>query len=105
MTRRARAVIAAVLVALGGLGGTRLAADPPAGLPPGAGSAIVARVCSQCHSLDTITRAHLSRPQWDARLDEMIGKGARLDDADFDVVADYLARNFGSSPARERPSQ
>jgi mono/diheme cytochrome c family protein len=73
------------------------AQDPPgpAALPPGEGRELVVRACGACHSLDAVTRAHLSARQWQARLDEMLARGAKLSDAEYDVVADYLTRNFG----------
>lgn len=67
----------------------------PTTLPDGDGKAVVQRDCSQCHSLETVTRARLTRKQWEARIDEMIAKGAKLSDDDIDVVAAYLAKNFG----------
>ena len=67
---------------------------PPA-LPEGAGREIVERTCSQCHSLETVLRTRLTRKQWEARIDAMIAKGAKLSDEDIDVIADYLAEHFG----------
>lgn len=37
-------------------------------------------------------RHRLTRRQWAAQIDTMISKGAKVDDDDFDVLADYLAR-------------
>jgi len=93
-----RGAAGAALIALCGAAPAAQPPAPPA-LPSGAGRDVVARVCSQCHSLETVIRAHLSRPQWEARLDAMIGKGAKLSDEDFDEVARYLATNFGPSAA------
>ena len=70
---------------------------PPV-LPDGAGREIVERTCSQCHSLETVLRSRLSRRQWEARIDEMIAKGAKLSDEDIDVVAAYLAAHYGPAP-------
>jgi len=67
---------------------------PPA-LPQGEGRELVERACSQCHSLETVLRSRLSRRQWEARIDEMIAKGAQLSDDDIDVAAAYLAAHFG----------
>lgn len=64
-------------------------------LPEGDGKALVQRACSQCHSLETVTRTRLTQKQWEARIDQMIAKGAKLSDDDIDVVSDYLARHFG----------
>ena len=83
---------ALALVPPGGRGQT-----PPV-LPDGAGRDIVERSCSQCHSLETVLRSHLNRRQWEARIDEMIAKGAKLSDEDIDVVAEYLAAYYGPAP-------
>ena len=84
---------ALALVPLGGRGQT-----PPV-LPEGAGREIVERTCGQCHALETVLRSRLSRKQWEARIDEMIAKGAKLSDEDIDRIADYLAEHYG--PAKQ----
>jgi hypothetical protein len=67
-------------------------------LPDGPGRETVERACSQCHSLEIVLRTRRSRGQWEARIDEMIAKGAKLSDDDIDVIAGYLAANFGLPP-------
>ncbi|HET9389322.1 MAG TPA: cytochrome c [Steroidobacteraceae bacterium] len=87
------------LAGAGALGQQPTAAQPtpsaPVQLPDGDGKALVEHACSQCHSLETVTRSHLTRKQWAGRIDQMIAKGAKLSDDDIDVVADYLAKHFG----------
>jgi len=61
-------------------------------LPPGEGQALATRICGQCHSVELVMRHRLTRRQWAAQIDTMISKGAKVDDDDFDVLADYLAR-------------
>lgn len=91
-SRRARGGWLSALAALGPLAAH---GQLPPALPDGAGREIVERTCSQCHSLETVLRSRLGRKQWEARIDEMIAKGAKLSDEDIDVVADYLATHFG----------
>ena len=67
----------------------------PASLPEGEGQALVARACGQCHSLQVATSVRLTRKQWEAKIDQMLARGAKLSDEDIDVAADYLTRNFG----------
>jgi quinoprotein glucose dehydrogenase len=62
---------------------------------------IVARECSQCHSLDIVARARHTRKQWEATLDAMIAKGARVSDQQYDSVAGYLATHFGPKAAAQ----
>jgi mono/diheme cytochrome c family protein len=70
-------------------------AQTPGALPEGEGQALVARACSQCHSLEVVTRARLTRKQWEAKIDQMLARGAKLSDEEIDLAAEYLARNFG----------
>ena len=78
----------------------RALADPTPSLPDGPGNELIARKCTQCHSLDTVTRSRRTRKQWEAQLDTMIARGARLSDEDFERIADYLAAELGL-PAKE----
>ena len=67
--------------------------------PQGHGAALVEQACSQCHSLDSVTGKHLDRKQWEAQIDAMVARGARLTDAQYDEVAAYLAEHYGATPA------
>lgn len=69
-----------------------------AALPEGHGVTLVERACSQCHSLDTVTGKRLNRKQWEAQIDAMIAKGARLSDEQYEEIAAYLAAHFGAAP-------
>jgi mono/diheme cytochrome c family protein len=71
------------------------AAQTPDALPEGEGQALVARACSQCHSLQVVTSVRLTRKQWEAKIDQMLARGAKLSDEEIDLAAEYLARNFG----------
>ena len=71
------------------------AAETPGALPEGDGQALVARACGQCHSLEVVTGIRLTRKQWEAKIDQMLARGAKLSDEEIDVAAQYLARNFG----------
>lgn len=69
---------------------------PP--LPDGQGRELTERTCSQCHSLEHVLRHRMTRRQWEAQLDTMIAKGAKIADDDFDPLAGYLAAHFGPDP-------
>jgi mono/diheme cytochrome c family protein len=83
-----------------------LAASPHATtLPPGKGKAIVQRTCTSCHALKVVTTKRASREQWSTLVDQMMSKGADLEDDEVDIVVDYLAKNFGrtkGSPGAEK---
>ena len=63
-------------------------------LPDGAGKRIMLEVCTMCHSLHKIRETGASREDWEDILVHMINEGAPLDDDDFPVLLNYLARNF-----------
>lgn len=69
-------------------------------LPPGEGQAIVQQKCSSCHALKVVTGKRASRQQWSTIVDRMITRGADVSEDDIDTLLDYLAKNFGPSPAQ-----
>jgi competence ComEA-like helix-hairpin-helix protein len=70
-------------------------------LPPGKGRSIVQHHCSGCHALRVVTGKRASKQQWSALVDQMITRGAEVEDEDIDTVVEYLAKNFG--PAKDPP--
>lgn len=72
-------------------------AAPPAvtHLPPGKGKAIVQRSCAGCHALRVVVAKRASKEQWSVLVDQMISRGAEIDDEEVEIVVDYLAKNFG----------
>jgi competence protein ComEA len=64
-------------------------------LPDGAGKDEVQAVCGQCHGLETVVNFRLSPDQWQSEVDQMIAKGAKGTDAQFDLIVRYLAAHFG----------
>jgi len=75
--------------------GSDALADPVSILPEGPGRELIEHKCTQCHSLEPVTRSRRTRRQWEAQLDTMIARGARMSDEDFERIADYLANQFG----------
>jgi cytochrome c oxidase cbb3-type subunit III len=70
-------------------------------LPEGAGRATVERACSPCHPANMAVGRNMSREQWNAEVAKMVQEGAKLTDAEFTQVVDYLAKSFppGQTPA------
>jgi quinoprotein glucose dehydrogenase len=64
-------------------------------LPAGAGREAVARVCTVCHSIGTVTAAPRDRAGWINTVEEMRGRGAKADDATAQTIVDYLTAHFG----------
>jgi len=72
-----------------------LAISPGASsLPPGEGKAIVQRTCMGCHALKVVTSKRASKKQWSMLVDQMVSRGADLEDEEIEVVVDYLSKNF-----------
>ncbi len=103
MSARQRRIVAWMLVAgkLGLLSIFVASAQTGPALPEGAGRALAERTCSQCHSLELVLRHRMTRHQWEAQLDTMIAKGAKIADEDFEPLADYLSSYLGPSALKE----
>ena len=76
-------------------------ADQAGGLPEGKGKDLTQKNCSTCHATNVFTKQHHTRDQWRSILDNMLEKGLDAPDGDLDIIADYLATNFG--PAKSVP--
>jgi cytochrome c5 len=64
-------------------------------MPDGKGKDVVLNVCTMCHDLSRIKNGRRSAEMWQETLQSMLNEGAPLSDADFPVVLQYLAKNFG----------
>jgi DMSO/TMAO reductase YedYZ molybdopterin-dependent catalytic subunit len=51
--------------------------------------------CVACHEDDVIRQQRLTRAQWDAEINKMIGWGAKVADQDRTALLDYLAGSYG----------
>ncbi|MBC2651601.1 hypothetical protein [Novosphingobium aerophilum] len=79
------------------------AAPPPpldpaqvlAAFAPGPGREVTAAACGQCHAPSLITGKHLDSEAWAQLVDQMISRGAPVEDKDYDTIVDYLTRNYG----------
>jgi len=69
-------------------------------LPEGPGRAETQAICSQCHELARSISLRQDRGGWQATIDKMVTLGAKGSDRDFQLVLDYLARNY---PAEDVP--
>jgi competence ComEA-like helix-hairpin-helix protein len=71
-------------------------------LPAGAAKPIVQQHCAGCHALKVVTSKRASRQQWASIVDQMVSRGAEVDDDDIESVVEYLAANF--APAKSGTS-
>src|SRR4051812_41466755 len=68
-------------------------------LPDGAGKDVVQKACNVCHPATLVMGRQLSRDEWGAEVTKMVEQGAKLTDAEFTQVVDYLAKTFPPDPA------
>lgn len=59
------------------------------------GQTLLEERCTQCHGLEQTTSASKTRDAWLSTVERMIGKGAELNDAEKEVLVDYLAETYG----------
>src|ERR1019366_8899096 len=68
-------------------------------LPEGAGKEVLGQVCTDCHDLERVASQRRSAAAWQATVDRMVTMGASANAADVKAIVDYLAKNFGETPA------
>jgi competence protein ComEA len=71
-------------------------------LPPGDGKAIVQRACVGCHALKVVTSKRATAQQWSTVVDQMVSRGADVDDDEIESLVAYLSKNF---PANAKADQ
>jgi cytochrome c553 len=52
-------------------------------------------ICSSCHDSDFIKGTEATKDEWMDIVRRMNGKGAGLSETDVELLADYLAKNYG----------
>ena len=82
-----------LLILATALNGTALntAAEP---LPDGPGKELVEAICTTCHDTDRIVTQHLSKPQWEAKVLEMLQEEPDVTQPERDKIVEYLAKAF-----------
>jgi hypothetical protein len=66
----------------------------PPHFPTGAGQAEVQAACAASPPAIVASKRY-DADKWAEVVDQMIGKGAKVSDADYDVIVAYLARTYG----------
>jgi competence protein ComEA len=67
------------------------------GLPDGPGKDLVEAICSECHTTERIATQQLTKPQWEAKVLEMLQEAPDVKQSERDKIVEYLAKYF---PAR-----
>ncbi|NBB52669.1 hypothetical protein GVN24_30785 [Rhizobium sp. CRIBSB] len=74
--------------------GPRPVAVQTAGLPAGPGRDTTMRLCSNCHTIDTVTARGRTGAEWGEIITQMTNLGLNASDADLDEVQAYLTRSL-----------
>ncbi len=69
-------------------------AAPSRTLIPGKGSDLTTARCATCHDAQHITRAKLSRGEWEDNIKNMRERGAPMEPGDVPVILEYLATYY-----------
>ncbi|MEY2944157.1 MAG: hypothetical protein RLY97_2171 [Pseudomonadota bacterium] len=95
----AGAALALAACAVSRVGKAEVQAPLVAGFAGGAGQAEAVAACAACHPATMVTSKHYSEDKWAEVVDQMIAKGAKVNDANYEVIVGYLARNYGVGKA------
>jgi cytochrome c5 len=68
---------------------------PEVELPEGEGKAIATEYCQDCHKLTNLIKARKAPDDWHDTVQTMMDRGARLPQEKFDILVQYLVKNFG----------
>lgn len=56
--------------------------------------AVLTSTCTACHDLGVLVSRPRAKEEWPVILKQMIGNGANLSEADFNLLSSYLARTY-----------
>lgn len=59
------------------------------------GKATAERLCSQCHTLESVTNQRRTREEWNGVIERMIGQGLVAPEEELYEVSDYLTKYYG----------
>ena len=97
MKRGAAASLAALFCFSAGVAIAPLAAQEPAAsqtLLPGKGAALTMAKRSICHEIAYVTRARLTRGEWEDNIKVMIARGMAIEPQEIQVIVDYLSTYY-----------
>jgi competence protein ComEA len=63
-------------------------------LPDGPGKDQMIKVCGVCHEPQRAASIRLTREGWESTIGDMVARGAKGTDEDFQAILDYLSKNF-----------
>jgi hypothetical protein len=63
-------------------------------LPEGPGKELAEVICSSCHSTERIVTKQWTKPQWQAKVLEMLQEELDVTQPERDKIVEYLAKSF-----------
>lgn len=78
--------------------------EPPRTLTPGKGVELTTARCVTCHDAQHITRAKLSRGEWEFNIKNMIERGAPIAPDEIAPILEYLATYYNRDVAPPPPA-
>jgi quinoprotein glucose dehydrogenase len=69
----------------------------PAQLSTGDPKALMEKTCGTCHSIEVVTSQRMGAKEWNAVVQNMVARGARVSDLETKAIVDYLSKKFGPS--------
>lgn len=106
LTGAAAVAVAVFFMGASGIAVAPLAAqepEPSKTLTPGKGSDLTMAKCAICHDAEHITRARLSRGEWEFNIKNMIERGAPITADEIPLILDYLAAYYNRDSAPPAP--
>src|SRR5579872_1713233 len=68
------------------------------------GREVVQKVCSPCHTPESVLGTRRTRSEWQETIDKMVALGAKATDEEFAQILNYLSTQFGSDGAAPAPA-
>ncbi|HEX8302684.1 hypothetical protein [Sphingomonas sp.] len=62
------------------------------------GRTLFEKKCTGCHVASQTTSRHKTADEWAATVDQMMGFGAQVSDAEYPKLVEYLAATYGPAP-------
>jgi cytochrome c5 len=59
------------------------------------GRKLVEDICSLCHEWQRVKAQEFTKEEWSGVIKGMISEGAPVTDEEFDLIVEYLAKNYG----------
>lgn len=67
----------------------------PTAAPQADGASLLRARCTGCHGLDRVQQTPRTPSEWQSVVSRMRGKGAKLNDAEAELLVQHLAQTYG----------